>query len=96
MGNRLYEIVGVGEEGFTGTEPGTMIDIFIPTMMNAAVERADSTWLRTLARLKPGARVEPVRAKLNATSLAFEQERAKGFIGMPKQSIDNWLKQMYC
>jgi len=93
MGNRLYEIVGVAEEGFSGTEPGTMIDIFIPTMMNAAVERSDSTWIRTLARLKPGVGVEPVRAKLNATSLAFEQERAKGFTGMPKQSIDNWLKQ---
>jgi putative ABC transport system permease protein len=93
MGNRLYEIVGVSEEPFTGTEPGTMIDIFIPTMMNPAVERSDSTWLRTLVRLKPGAGVEPVRAKLAATSLAFEQERAKGFVGMPKQSIDNWLKQ---
>jgi predicted permease len=93
MGYRLYEIAGVAEEDFTGTEPGTMIDIFIPTMMNAAVERSDSTWLRTLARLKPGAAVEPIRAQLNATSLAFEQERAKGFTGMPKQSIDNWLKQ---
>ena len=93
VGNTLYEIVGVAPEPFTGTEPGTMIDIFIPTMMHAAVERSDSTWMRTLARLKPGAAVEPVRERLNATSLAFEQERAKGFTGMTRQSIDNWLKQ---
>jgi predicted permease len=93
MGNHLFEIVGVAPESFTGTEPGTMIDIFIPIMMNFAAERSDSTWIRTLARLKPGVAVEPVRQKLNAASLAFEQERAKGFIGMSRQSIDNWLKQ---
>jgi putative ABC transport system permease protein len=93
MGNNLFEIVGVAQERFTGTETGTMIDVFIPTMMHAAVERSDSTWIRTLARLKPGIAIAPVREKLNATSLAFEQERAKAFIGMSKQSIDNWLQQ---
>ncbi len=93
MGNDTYEIVGVAPESFTGTEPGTMIDIFLPTMMNASVERPDSTWMRTLVRMRPGAAIEPVREKLNATSLAFERERAKSFTGMSKQSIDNWLKQ---
>ncbi len=34
IGNDLYEIVGVGPERFTGTEPGTVTDIFIPTMMH--------------------------------------------------------------
>ncbi len=93
MGGDLFEIVGVAPEPFTGTEPGTMIDIFVPTMMNHSVERSDSTWIRAIARLRPGVAIEPVREKLNATSLAFERERAKGFAGMSKQSIDNWLKQ---
>jgi len=93
LGSNLFEIVGVAPEPFTGTEPGTMIDIFIPSMMHAAVERADSTWHRTLVRLRPGTSVELVRQKLNAISLAFERERAKGFTAMPQQSIDNWLKQ---
>ena len=31
--------------------------------------------------------------KLHATSRAFEQERAKGFTGMTKQSIDDFLNQ---
>ena len=93
LGSTLYEIVGVAPESFSGTEPGTMIDIFITTMMHAAVKRPDSTWIRTLVRLKPGAAPGRIREKLNATSLAFEQERAKGFTGMPRQSIDNWLKQ---
>ena len=93
MDSNLFQIVGVAPQPFTGTEPGTMIDIFVPTMMNRSVERADSTWMRTIARLKPGIAIAPVREELNATSLAFERERAKTFAGMSKQSIDNWLKQ---
>ena len=93
MGNDLYEIVGVAPEPFTGTEPGTVTDIFLPTMMHPAVERSDWTWHRTLARLKPGVAVESVRQKLDAISRAFERERAKGFTGMSKQSIDNLLNQ---
>ena len=93
MGDHLYEIVGVGPERFTGTETGTVTDIFVPTMMHDGVTRSDWTWFRTLARLKPGIAVEPVRAKLHATSRAFEEDRAKGFTGMTKQSIDRFLDQ---
>src|SRR5271155_5098489 len=91
MGNDLYEIVGVAEEPFTGTEPGTIVDIFVPTMMNPAVTRKDSTWHRTLAMVKEGAALEPMRQKLTATSRGFEEERAKGFLGMSKQDLDNFL-----
>lgn len=93
MNNRLYEIAGVAGEGFSGTEPGTLIDIFVPTMMHGRVRRSDSTWHRTLARLKPGVAIEEVRQKLNATSLAFETDRSKAFTGMPKESIENYLRQ---
>jgi ABC-type transporter Mla subunit MlaD len=61
MGNELYEIVGVLEEPFTGTSPGTMIDIFVPTMMHSGVMRKDWTWHRTLAMVKPGAALEPLK-----------------------------------
>lgn len=93
MGDTLYEIVGIIEEPFTGTETGTVTDIFLPTMMHAGVVRDDWTWLRTLALLKRGVAVEPVRAKLHATSRAFEEERAKGFTGMSRESIDRFLDQ---
>jgi len=93
MEDRLYEIIGVGPERFTGTEPGTVTDIFIPTMMHPGVTRSDWSWMRTLARVKPGVPLEPLRAKLDAISLAFETERAKGFMSWPKQELDNWLKQ---
>ncbi len=93
MGNEIYEISGVVEAPFTGTEPGTMLDIFVPTMMNPAVTRKDSTWHRSLAVVKPGAALEPLAQKLEATSRAFEEERAKGFMGMSKKEIDSFLNQ---
>ncbi len=93
IGNDLYEIIGVGPERFTGTEPGTVIDIFIPTMMHPAVPAPDWTWMRTLARVKPGVALEPLRAKLDATSRAFEGERSKGFGGMSKEQIKEFLDQ---
>jgi len=91
MDKTLYQIVGVGPENFTGTEPGTITDIFIPTMMHPGAVRRDWTWMRTLARVKPGVAIEPLAAKLGAVSRAFEEERAKGFTNMPKQALENFL-----
>jgi predicted permease len=94
-GEDVYEIVGVAAAPFTGTEPGTMIDIFLPTMMHAGVLRDDWTWMRTLARVRPGVALEPLRAKLDATSRAFETERTKGFIGMKKEMSDRFINQAF-
>jgi putative ABC transport system permease protein len=93
IGNEIYEVAGVAAAPFTGTETGTMTGIFLPTMMHPLVNRPDATWVRTIARLKPGATVEPIRERLQATSSAFEEERAKGFSGMSRQSIHNFLNQ---
>jgi predicted permease len=94
MGDKVFEIAGVAPAEFTGTEPGTVTDVFLPTMMHPAVVRDDSTWMRTMARVKPGVALEPLRARLDATSRAFERERAKGFVGMSKQSIDGFLNHV--
>jgi predicted permease len=93
LGDRTYEIIGVSEERFTGTEPGTMVDIFLPIMMHRSVKRSDSTWHRTLAVLKPGVAVELLRQRLNAVSITFERDRAKGFTNMSRQMVDNYLHQ---
>jgi putative ABC transport system permease protein len=93
MGNEIYEISGVVEAPFTGTEPGTMVDIFLPTMMYPGVTRRDSTWHRTLAMVKPGTELDPMAQKLAAVSRAFEEERAKGFMGMRQEDIANFLNQ---
>ncbi|MBN9663730.1 MAG: ABC transporter permease [Acidobacteria bacterium] len=80
QGTSTYEIVGVLAAGFTGTETGTMTDVFVPTMMNArAVDDPNWGWFRTWVRLKPGIEGEQVRQKLRATMLAARQEKAKGW-----------------
>ena len=76
--NDLYQIVGVADAPFSGTEPGTMTDIFVPAIMHPDVGNSNSSWLRTWARLKLGVAGEPVRQKLQATYRAFEEERGKG------------------
>ena len=93
MGDTLFEIVGVGPENFTGTETGTVTGIFVPTMMHPGAVRDDWTWMRTLARVRPGVALEPLRARLDATSRAFEENRAKGFTGMTRESINRFLDQ---
>jgi putative ABC transport system permease protein len=93
MDNRIYTVIGVSPKGFTGTEPGTMVDIFVPTMMHEGVTHSDWSWFRTLAILQPGARVEAVREKLQPVLNAFQEERAKGFKIETKLFIDRFLNQ---
>jgi len=93
LGDTLYQIVGVVQAPFTGTSPGTVTDIFLPAMMSGKTERDDQTWLRTIARVKPGAAIGPLQAKLNAISHAFEEERAKHFVGMNKIQTARFLAE---
>lgn len=95
MGDGVYEIVGVTEDGFTGTETGTVTDIFVPMMMKNPRTLASSNnfWLRTLVQLKPGVADEPVRERLRATFRAIQEERAKGFMGMSKQRLAKFLQE---
>ncbi|MDR3699343.1 MAG: ADOP family duplicated permease [Candidatus Sulfopaludibacter sp.] len=87
-GDSLYTIAGVGPERFTGTEPGIVTDIFVPTMMNAgAIHSANSFWLRILVLPKPGVAVDPLRAQLHSVYWAFEHERAKGFVNYTRQDM---------
>ncbi|HEY1946790.1 MAG TPA: ABC transporter permease [Bryobacteraceae bacterium] len=94
MGNVLYQIIGVSEAPFTGTETGTMTDIFIPMMMNTrSLDSSNSFWFRTFVRPRPGVTIEPLRAKLDARYRAFEQERAKGFVNFPKRLLIGFPKE---
>ena len=77
MGKGLFEIVGVAGAGFTGTEPGTVIDIFMPTMMHWGITHADWSLFRTFVHLQPGAAAEPVRDRLSATLRALNEEKAR-------------------
>jgi putative ABC transport system permease protein len=86
-----YQVIGVSEKKFTGTEPGTVIDIFLPTMMHSRALRSDSTWLRTLAVVMPGVAVEPLRAKLAAVDHAFESNRLRGETDLSPETLKNVL-----
>lgn len=94
IGDSVYEIVGVVQEPFTGTSPGAVTDIFLPVMMSGKTERDDQTWLRTIARVKPGAAIGPLQARLNAISHAFEEERAKHFVDMNKTQAARFLAEI--
>ncbi len=94
MAGRLYQIVGVAPAPFTGTEPGTITEIFLPTMMHSGVTHDDWSWIRTFVQLKPGATPEPIRTRLQAIFNAVQHERAKGFRGWPKRRLENFLNQM--
>ncbi len=94
LGSRLYQIVGIAQPLFTGTQPGVVVDVFVPIAMHFGVTQDDYSWHRTLAVLKPGAVPEPLQAKLQAILRAFEQERLKGTTsGMPKEMIDAVFNQ---
>jgi predicted permease len=93
MDKDLYQIVGVAPPRFTGTEPGTVTAVFIPSMMHPGAVRSDWSWTRTLARVRPGVRLEPMRAKLEAISRAFEVDRLKNVTNVSKQWLANFLNQ---
>jgi predicted permease len=96
LGNDLhdvFEIVGVADEHFTGTEPGSVTDLFLPCMMNGMVDNPGSAWLRIFVRVHPGAKTEPVRQQLAAIFRAWNEDRAKGFTGGSKQFISRFLGQ---
>ncbi len=77
MGEQLFEIAGVLKPGFTGVEPGTATDIFVPTMMNSGVSQPDRGWIRILAHLKSGVAAELVRDRLRIPFRASRAEMAK-------------------
>lgn len=75
--SKAFEIVGVGPEGFTGTETGVPIDIFLPTMMQSMVEVPYAGIFRVFVHLPPGAPIEPVRDRLLAALRASSADLSK-------------------
>jgi predicted permease len=77
FGRNLYQIIGVVDGPFSGTQTGAMTEIFLPTMMSRKVKETGAFWHLTLLRFLPGAKREPVRQQLAATWRAFEAERLR-------------------
>ena len=96
IGDQTFEIIGVGPRDFTGTEKGTVTDIFLPLSMNRLATQEGVSWHHTFLMLKPGvnpAALEPLRQHLSAISRAFELECATCLRGMTQASIDRYLNK---
>jgi len=97
IGDQTFEIVGVGPRDFTGTEKGTVTDIFLPLSMNRFATQDNMAWHRTFLMLKPDVNpataLEPLRQHLSAVNRAFEVECSKCLRGITQASIDRFLNQ---
>jgi predicted permease len=95
IGGHTFEIIGVSSHDFTGTETGTVTDIFLPLSMNGLAARDDISWHHTFLMLKPGVQaatvLEPLRLHLSAVSHTFEVQCAACFRGVPQATIDRLL-----
>ncbi len=93
MGNDQFQIVGVAPEGFIGTEPGAVTDVFIPAMMNTkAIDSPGWSWFRIWVHPKLGFSPEQVRQPLQASFNRDRQERLKHFSSdTPKAVITAYL-----
>jgi predicted permease len=97
IGDQTFEIIGVGPSDFTGTETGTVTDIFLPLSMNDLATQDSVPWHHTFLMLKPGVNpataLEPLRQHLSAVSRAFEVDCSTCFRGMTQASIDRLLNK---
>src|SRR5580658_2224659 len=74
-GTRIYRIVGVGEAGFIGSEPGKVTDIFLPATMLWAMAFPAWSPFRIFVHLRPDISVELVRDRLSAILAAFNDSK---------------------
>jgi hypothetical protein len=73
---RWYEIVGVAQAGFTGAQPGTLTDVWLPNMMfhRASLSAARWNWLQIWGRLRAGIAAETLQPILDTTLVNFDAE----------------------
>ncbi|MBZ5604751.1 MAG: ADOP family duplicated permease [Acidobacteriia bacterium] len=96
-GDDVFEITGVAEEKFTGTETGTVTDVFVPISMKnpRTLHSANNFWLRTLVVMAPDAAPGAVSRRLEATYRVYQQERAKGFTGMSRHQLEQFFRETF-
>jgi predicted permease len=95
IGEISYQIIGVAEERFTGTETGTITGIFLPMAMKNPQTLAswNNFWMRTFLQLKPGVAVEPLEEKLRAIFHAINEERMKTLVSLTPQQRELFFRE---
>jgi putative ABC transport system permease protein len=79
VGSTLFDVVGVAQGGFTGTEPGAETEIFLPAMMHPLANLPVASLFRIFVRLRPGVSPAAVRDQLNSIVHALSQEDGNTF-----------------
>jgi putative ABC transport system permease protein len=95
IGETEYQIIGVAEKQFTGTETGTMTGIFLPMAMKNPQTLAswNNFWMRTFIQLRPGVAVAPVAERLRSTFFAIREERVKTLVNLTPQQKELFFKE---
>ena len=97
IGDQVFEIVGVGPRAFTGTEKGTVTDVFLPMGMSREMTEEGANWTHTFLMLKPdvaaSAELEPLRAHLAAVTHAIDANCATCLRGETKEDRERYLDQ---
>ena len=93
IGNDLYEIIGVAPKGFTGTDPGTFTDVFIPDTMSGPFVSGTCNCFRMWVSPKPGGNLARIQEKLRAALHRYREEQVKTWTaGRQQQEKDVFLK----
>ena len=97
IGDQTLEIIGVAPSDFTGTEKGTVTDIFLPLSMNSMATEDRADWHRIFLMLKtgvnPATALEPMRQHLSAVNRAFGSACSTCYRGDTKADIERFLNQ---
>jgi predicted permease len=97
IGDQTFHVIGVAPRDFTGTEKGTVTDIFLPLSMNKFATQVNVVWHRIFVMLQPGVNpataLEPIRLHLAAVGHAYDTERFRRSHGMTQASINRYLHQ---
>ena len=90
-----YRIVGVAGEGFSGVEPGSRTDAWIPMTMYTAQALTSNgwSWFQIMGRLAPGVTAAEARMMLAPTYQQFLRDRAAAMPpDTPRQFLDEFMR----
>lgn len=78
IGARPYSIVGVARKGFSGTEPGKFVDLWLPvTMTDPDIFATDVRLFHLMGRLAPGVSREQLAARLQPVFHRYQEIRSE-------------------
>lgn len=75
-----YQIVGVAQSGFTGTQPAALTDVWLPNMMfNAeSLDQPNWNWLQVWGRLAPGVSRTSLDPIASTVFASLDEQPARG------------------